>query len=104
MGSGKDKWKPRRGYGTKRSLVNTVARERIQILLQNARAKVRAKELGLARRYVQLAWSISTRTKVRIPRDDKWFLCKNCSLPLIPGTNARVRLSPEKSYITITCL
>jgi len=25
-------------------------------------------------------------------------------MPLIPGSNARVRLSPEDSYVTITCL
>ncbi len=95
---------PRRGYGAKRSLVNTIANERIQILLGHARTKARAGEFDLARRYVQLARNISTRTKVRIPKGDKWFLCKNCHMPLIPGSNARVRLSSENSYVTITCL
>jgi len=104
MSPSRDRGGPRRGYGAKRSLVNTIARERIQILLAHARTKTRAGELDLARRYVQLAKNISTRTKVRIPTGDKWFLCKNCLLPLIPGFNARVRLSPENSYVSITCL
>lgn len=94
----------RRGYESKRSLVNAIARDRIQILLGLARTKAKGQEPKLARRYVQLAKKISMRTKVRIPKDEKRFLCKECSIPLIPGLNARVRLSAEKRIVTITCL
>ena len=95
----------RRGYGTKRSLVGSIAKERIQILLQHARSNaVEADTLYLARRYVELARKISMRTKVRIPREDKRLICKMCMMPLIPGRNARVRLSPKNKNVTITCL
>jgi ribonuclease P protein subunit RPR2 len=100
----KVKKKIRRGYGSKRSLVNTIARERIQILLDHARTKAKEDDNRLARRYVELARKISMRTKVRIPREDKRFICKNCLMPLIPGRNARVRLTSEKMSVTITCL
>ncbi len=100
----KAKKKIRRGYGVKRSLVNSIARERIQILLELARTQAREDDNRLARRYVELARKISMRTKVRIPREDKHFICKNCMMPLIPGRNARVRLTPEKMNVTITCL
>src|SRR5437879_9770800 len=91
----KVKKKIRRGYGAKRSLVNTIARERIQVLLEHARTRAREDDKRLARRYVELAGKISMRTKVRIPREDKRFICKNCMMPLIPGRNARVRLTSK---------
>ena len=100
----KVKKKTRRGYGAKRSLVNTIARERIQVLLEHARTRAREDDKRLARRYVELAGKISMRTKVRIPREDKHFICKNCMMPLIPGRNARVRLTSRKMNVTITCL
>jgi len=93
----------RRGYGTPRSTIGTIARERIEILLKQARENLDLNP-RLSRRYVELAWKISTRTKVKIPPDEKHYLCKGCGLPLIPGRNARVRLLPGNSRIVITCL
>ena len=80
-----------------------IARERIEILLDQAKTMARTNE-QLSRRYVQLARRISERTKVRIPTDLKRYLCKNCGLALVPGYNARVRLYAHKSGIVVTCL
>ena len=77
--------------------------ERIEILLRLAK-QILATDQALARKYVELAWKISTRTKVRIPTVEKRFLCKNCALPLIPGRNARVRTVKGNPRVVITCL
>lgn len=77
--------------------------ERIEILLRLAK-EVLATDQALAKKYVELAWKISTRTKVRIPAAEKRFLCKNCGLPLIPGRNARVRTVKDNPRVVITCL
>ncbi len=95
--------KHRRSYRTTRSEVRTIALERIEILLRLAK-EVTATDQGLARKYVELARKISTRTKVRIPSAEKRFLCKNCGLPLIPGRNARVRTTKGNPRVVITCL
>lgn len=61
----------------------------------------------LARRYVDLVFRISRRTKVKIPRYWRRFLCKKCKSILIPGRTCRVRIraqSSRASHITITCL
>jgi ribonuclease P protein subunit RPR2 len=93
----------KRNSGKMRSAVATIARERIDILLDQAK-EILPRNPDLSERYVELARKISTRTKVRIPREKKHYLCKNCGQPLVLGKNARVRLSPGNSRIIITCL
>ena len=93
----------RRNYGKMRSAVATVARERIEILLRQAE-EVFPQDVELSKRYAGLAKKISKRTKVRIPQEKKRYLCKNCGQPLVPGKNARIRLSPANSRIIISCL
>ena len=94
---------PKRNYGKMRSTVATIARERIDILLKQAKETL-PKDPDLSTRYVELARKISMRTKVRIPKEKKHYLCKNCGQPLVLGKNARVRVRPENSRIIITCL
>jgi len=93
----------RRNYGKTRSAVATVARERIDILLRQAE-EILAKDVELSKRYVGLARKISKRTKVRIPREKKHYLCRNCGQPLVLGKNARIRLRPNNPRIIISCL
>jgi ribonuclease P protein subunit RPR2 len=93
----------KRNYGKMRSTVATIARERIDILLDQAKEYL-PRNPDLSERYVELARKISTRTKVRIPREKKHYFCKNCGQPLVLGKNARVRLRSGNSRIIITCL
>ncbi|MBO0887692.1 ribonuclease P [Candidatus Bathyarchaeota archaeon] len=93
----------RRHYGKSRAAVASVARERIEILIENARKNVEGDE-SLSRRYVELARKISERTKVRIPSELKRYLCKSCGIALVPGSNARIRLHARSGGLVITCL
>ncbi len=94
--------KNRRGYKV-RSTVKAIASERIEILLRQAREML-DKSPRLSKRYVELAWKISMRTKVRIPSAEKHYLCRGCGQVLIPGRNSRVRVLPGNPRIVITCL
>ena len=94
--------KNKRGYKI-RSAVRTIAGERIDILLRQAR-KMLDRDPKLSKRYVELARKISMRTKVRIPSSEKRYLCKGCGTILIPGRNARVRVLSGNPRIVITCL
>jgi ribonuclease P protein subunit RPR2 len=93
----------RRSYGKTRAAVATVANERIEILIDQARRMASENE-QLSKRYVSLARKISERTKVRIPAEMKRYLCKKCGIALVPGGNAKVRLHAAKSGLVITCL
>ena len=92
----------RRSYGKTRAAVATVAAERIEILIDQAKQMARKDEI-LSRRYVGLARKISERTKVRIPGEVKKYLCKVCGVALVPGYNAKVRLHARRCGIVITC-
>jgi ribonuclease P protein subunit RPR2 len=92
----------RRSYGKTRAAVAAVASERFQILLDQAR-KMAWTDEKLSRRYVSLARKISSRTKVRIPKESKMYLCKGCGLALVPGHNATIRLHAHTTGIVITC-
>ena len=93
----------RRNYGKTRAAVASVATERFQILLDQAKSMALTDE-RLSRRYVSLARKISSRTKVRIPRESKMYLCKGCGLALVPGRNAKIRLHAHTTGIVISCL
>jgi len=86
-----------------RSATATIARERIEILLDQAE-KTLPGDSDLSKRYVGLARKISMRTRVRIPAEKKRYLCKNCGQILVLGKNARVRLRSVNSRIVVTCL
>jgi ribonuclease P protein subunit RPR2 len=77
-----------------------IARERIERLFQLA-AGERQLHPERSDRYAQLAWAISTRMRVRMPRHLKMLICKGCRCYL-PAGGTRVRLR-DKVMIT-TCL
>jgi len=93
----------RRNYSKTRAAVALVATERFQILLDQAK-KMASTDEKLSRRYVDLARRISSRTKVRIPRESKMYLCKGCGLALVSGHNAKIRLHAHTTGIVISCL
>ncbi len=58
-----------------------------------------------ADRYVEIAREISMKTRVRIPRRYKMFICKGCRRILRPGETAMFRLfNKPKKHIYIKCL
>ena len=81
-----------------------VARERIAILLSQAREAFRS-DRGLAKRYVELAREIGMKAGVRFTSAQKLQICKRCGSLLVPGVNCRVRTRPEPgTTVLITCL
>jgi len=77
-----------------------IAQERIERLFQLA-AQEQNKHPERSDRYVQLAWQISTRMRVRMPRHLKMLFCKGCRCYL-PAWGSRVRL--REKVLTTTCL
>ncbi|MDD4878365.1 MAG: ribonuclease P [Candidatus Nanoarchaeia archaeon] len=79
----------------------SIAKERIEKLFSEAEDAF-SKEPKLARRYVELARKISTRTNTRIPFALKRKFCKKCNAYLVPGKNARIRT--KNKALIIACL
>lgn len=59
----------------------------------------------MADRYVEVARRISMKSRVRIPRHLKHFICRGCKRALIPGATARFRTTGGRDRrLTVTCL
>lgn len=85
-------------------IVRDLARERIDHLFGLA-AEYAPLQPELSDRYVQMALKLSKRTRVRIPKHWKYFVCKSCHSFLYPGSRSRVRISQERSpHVVVTCL
>ena len=80
---------------------SSIAKERIEKLFSEAEA-VFNEDQKLAKRYVELARKISTRTNTRIPFALKRKFCRKCNAYLVPGKNARIRT--KNKALIITCL
>jgi RNase P subunit RPR2 len=84
--------------------VKEIAGERIRILLELAK-RTFPKDRNLSKRYVDLARQIGMKAGVRIPREERLFICKGCGNLLVPGVNSRVRTRSDLgTMVLVTCL
>ena len=80
-----------------------IARERIEILFQEAKAMFN-EDPKLSNRYVQLARKIAMKYKVKMPSSLKRRICAKCHHYLVPGKNLRVRMQKGNSiYHCLDC-
>lgn len=80
-----------------------IALERIRRLFAQAEEAFR-EDPEKAHRHVAMARKIALRYNVRLPVELKRRVCKGCGRFLVPGKNARTRLSPRKASVITTCL
>ena len=87
---------------SRKSLINTIAKERIEILFDLA-VKTFPEDEKLAGSYVSIMNKIRTHYKVGLPLYIKNRVCKGCSSVLIPGYNCRVIVASSKGYVIYKC-
>jgi ribonuclease P protein subunit RPR2 len=83
--------------------IREIVYERIGILLSLAADALRKKDERHAKRYVFLARKLSTRYNCRLQPRERAKFCKGCSLPLVPGLNATVRLRKRTKSAEYLC-
>ncbi|MDE1767839.1 MAG: ribonuclease P [Candidatus Micrarchaeota archaeon] len=85
-------------------LLSEMARARMIRLVELA--KIRVEKTGdtdlIARRYINIAKSIKSHYEIKEPSLNR-MLCKKCGSMLMPGLNARVRVSSHNGYMAIVC-
>ncbi len=90
-----------RGRGQKPLYQIKIAKERIEILFQQADS-IAGHDAKLADRYVQLARKIGMRFNVRISKMLRRRFCRECYAYLKPGLTCRQRT--KNGIVQITCL
>ncbi|MCD6562581.1 MAG: hypothetical protein J7K23_01540 [Thermoproteales archaeon] len=92
-----------KNFVTKKDFIKDIAIQRIDILFKMAE-EVYRKDQRLANRYVELAYLIALRARVRIPKKYKYRICKKCRTYLVPGKTLSVRLrSRREPHIIMKC-
>lgn len=80
-----------------------MALERVKILLEQS-ASIATVDMGLARRQASIARTLCLRFNLKLPYHLRQVFCHGCKSLILPGVNARIRLSKKRKSITITCL
>jgi ribonuclease P protein subunit RPR2 len=87
-----------------RSTAKQIARQRIQLLFQQAK-NVYCENPQLSSRYVATARKIAMAAKIPLPKVYKRQICKKCNTLLVQGDNCRVRIKQKREpHVVITCL
>ena len=87
-----------------RSNAKQIAKQRIQVLFQQAK-KVYRDNPQLSSRYVETARKIAMAAKIRLPAMYRRQICKHCNMLLVQGANCRVRIKQKREpHIVVTCL
>ncbi|MBN1245764.1 hypothetical protein JXA31_09255 [Candidatus Bathyarchaeota archaeon] len=87
-----------------KSAAKQIARQRIQLLFQQAKTVYRDNP-QLSSRYVATARKIAMAARIPLPTVHKRQACKNCNTLLVQGENCRVRIRQKREpHVVITCL
>jgi len=81
-----------------------IAKERIEILFNEAKKSLEENKISKAKRYITLALKIGMKAKVRIPKELRRKFCEKCHIYFIPEKTLRVRIKKGESRINYTCL
>ena len=90
----------------RRSLLRDLVIQRMRILFKLGVEAARRHEYDLSRRYAELIKLLAMRTRVKVPKGIKRWICKRCNVIMIPGLTARVRTRREGKTLRVvtTCL
>jgi ribonuclease P protein subunit RPR2 len=87
-----------------KSTAKQIARQRVQLLFQQAK-KVYRSNPQLSSRYITTARKVAMAAKIPLPTVHKRQICKRCNMLLVQGDNCRVRIQQKREpHVVITCL
>ena len=87
-----------------KKIIERIAAERIEILIQNALNEINSDE-KLSQMYAKLALKIGMRVRVRMPYYIRQLFCRQCKQFIVPGVNSRIRTGRTRvKSIRITCM
>ena len=88
------------------TVLRDLAIQRMKWLFRLGVEAARENRIDLARRYGELIRLISQRTRIKIPKRIKRWICKNCNSIMVPGITARIRIRRDGAALRVvtTCL
>lgn len=81
-----------------------IALNRIHKLFRLARKTIRS-DPELAQRYVDVARKVAMKVRLRLPKEYRLQICRNCKRFILPGVNCRVRVKQKREpHVVIACM
>jgi ribonuclease P protein subunit RPR2 len=80
-----------------------IARERIEILFNEANSAAEEGNLQRANRYVFLARKLAMKYNVKLTREQRRKFCHFCYKWLQPGKNVTIKLNPKLQAVEYVC-
>jgi ribonuclease P protein subunit RPR2 len=81
---------------------NEIAKERVDKLFKEAEKAAASGDLESANRYVEMAWKIKLKFKIKLTNYQKRIFCKKCLKFLLAGKTGTYRT--ENKQLIIHCL
>lgn len=91
----------KRRYFKKRLKEKEAALERVKILFKLAKQEY-DKHPERAHRYARMINDLVKKVRIRLPKNIKRFICKQCNHLLIPGKNLKIK--SNKGFMIYECL
>ncbi len=86
------------------STTKQIAKQRIQVLFQQAR-DIHKIDPHLAQRNIETVRKIAMSARLSLPKVYARQICKKCNSLLVPGESSRVRIkSKREPHVVVTCL
>lgn len=90
----------RRGRGRRSKEMVDIAKERLDLLMEQADEAALDGRMDMADRYVDMARRVGMRYNVRFRPEQRQRFCKSCYCYLLPGSTSRTRLNKGRSVTT----
>ncbi|MBI2127202.1 MAG: RNase P subunit [Thaumarchaeota archaeon] len=87
----------------RRSRQKVVASQEVNSILEQA-VETAKTDIELAKKQAAIARRICLKFNIRLLYEKRQLLCRGCKQFIVPGINARVRISSKPRMLILTCL
>ncbi len=91
-------------HSKRKSIIKSSVRQSIERLLDRARKEHSGANASRSRRYVEMAFQLLKKNKVKLPKELRNSFCRKCRQVWIPGKTATVSFDRKNNCLRIRCM
>lgn len=88
----------------RKKIIKSSVFESVEKLLESARLEYSLPNHGRSSRYVEMAFDLIKKNKIRLPKNLKNSFCKKCLNIWIPQETVRLSFDMKNSALRLSCL
>jgi ribonuclease P protein subunit RPR2 len=87
----------------RKKIIKTSVRSSIEKLLDQARSSYDAGKGSRSTRYVEMAFELLKKHKVKLPKELRNSFCRKCMRIWVPGKTVRISYDRKQGYLRVRC-